>query len=92
MHGLEGHFMQLQCSGRTKLVHAANTKSKANLAHIQKETLLVVTPLPQHPVCIRLQRSYKVCMQYSTIMRFAFQEGTVAVWVVQDAQWTCQGG
>lgn len=34
----------------------------------------------------------RACMQDSTIMWLAFQEGTVAVWVVQNAQWSCQSG
>lgn len=42
--------------------------------------------------CTGSWRADKACMQDSTIMWLAFREGTVAVWVVQDAQWTCQGG
>ena len=61
-------------------------------SRLESKHFLVVIPLPRHPVYIGSGRADKAWMEDSTTMWLAFQEGTVAVWVVQDAQWTCQGG
>lgn len=73
-----GSLVQQTQSGINQFSSHAGTESTFPLFHL--------------PVCTGSWRADKACMRDSTIMWLAFREGTVAVWVVQDAQWTCQGG
>lgn len=83
--------------------HAARScrtqvKSRAALAHVRRWTFFGCRSplhLPHHPVCVAVAVNWWASHAWGpayTVRRLAFREGTVAVWIVQDAQWTCQGG